>query len=119
MYYIYNKIIFLGTYDICVLPQNIILKYLKVECPNVIFVSPALINGDISLIIRSLAQQISHMWTEYLVTCVNYNHLWLNKSLRMFIYKKIINKMLINKRTKEFFMTKMNCKMQKKVRYYL
>lgn len=100
------------------LPQNILQKHLKVECPNVIFVSPILLNGDISLIIRSVVKQISHMWTEYLVTCVNYNHLWLSKSLGMFIYKKIICKLSIDEKTKEFFMIEINRELQNKVKCY-
>ncbi|XP_071572137.1 leukotriene A-4 hydrolase-like isoform X2 [Temnothorax nylanderi] len=86
-----------------------------VQCRNVIFVSPSLLRGDISLI-SSLAQQISHLWTEYFV--VNYDHMWLSKSIGMFICKKILNRMPINGKTKEFLRMKMDRKLVKRIEGY-
>ncbi|XP_024893072.1 leukotriene A-4 hydrolase-like [Temnothorax curvispinosus] len=100
----------LENQNICVLPPTISPKYFTVQCLNVIFVSPSLLRGDIYLV-SSLAQQISHLWTEYIV--VNYDHMWLNKSIGMFICKKFINNMPIDEEKKEFLRMKMDRKLVK------
>ncbi|XP_077282139.1 leukotriene A-4 hydrolase-like isoform X2 [Temnothorax americanus] len=105
----------LAKQNICVLPPTISPKYFTVQCLNVIFVSPFLLRGDISLV-NSLAQQISHLWTEYIV--VNYNHMWLNKSIGMFICKKFINNMPIDEKKKEFLRMKMDRKLVKRIEGY-
>ncbi|XP_024885831.1 leukotriene A-4 hydrolase-like [Temnothorax curvispinosus] len=81
-----------GRYDICVLPPSI--ADFKIECPCVMFISPILLPGDCSNI-SLLARNISQSWAGCLVTCSNYEHLWLNKSFSMFISRKIISKLLI------------------------
>ncbi|XP_071570122.1 leukotriene A-4 hydrolase-like [Temnothorax nylanderi] len=105
----------LDKQNICVLPPTISPKYFTVQCLNVIFVSPSLLRGDISLV-SSLAQQISHLWTEYFV--VNYDHMWLNKSIGMFICKKFINSMPIDGKMKEFLRMKMDRKLVKRTEGY-
>ncbi|XP_077265936.1 leukotriene A-4 hydrolase-like [Temnothorax americanus] len=105
----------LDKQNICVLPPNISPKYFTIQCRNVIFVSPFLLRGDISLI-SSLAQQISYLWTEYFV--VNYDHMWLSKSIGMFICKKFINLMPIDGKTKEFLLMKMDRKLVKRIEGY-
>ncbi|XP_071575783.1 leukotriene A-4 hydrolase-like [Temnothorax nylanderi] len=81
-----------GRYDICVLPPSI--AHFEIECPCVTFVSPLLLGGDSSYIVSSLARNISQSWAGNLVTCCNYEHLWLNKSFSIFISRKIKRKML-------------------------
>ncbi|XP_071559234.1 leukotriene A-4 hydrolase-like [Temnothorax nylanderi] len=81
-----------GRYDICVLPPSI--AHFEIECPCVMFISPILLPGDYSCI-SLLAQRISESWAGCLVTCLNYEHLWLNKSFSIFISRKIISKLLI------------------------
>ncbi|XP_071559237.1 leukotriene A-4 hydrolase-like [Temnothorax nylanderi] len=83
---------FWSRYDICVLPPSI--AHFEIECPCVMFISPTLLPGDRS-IISLLARYISKSWAGYLVTCSNYEHLWLNKSFSIFISRKIISKLLI------------------------
>ncbi|XP_071559235.1 leukotriene A-4 hydrolase-like [Temnothorax nylanderi] len=83
---------FWGRYDICVLPPSI--AHFEIECPCVMFISPILLSGDYSYI-SLLAQRISESWAGCLVTCSNYEHLWLNKSFSIFISRKIISKLLI------------------------
>ncbi|XP_077282891.1 leukotriene A-4 hydrolase-like [Temnothorax americanus] len=73
-------------YDICVLPPSI--AHFEIECPCVTFISPTLLGGDISYL-SSLARNISQSWAGNLVTCSNYQHLWLNKSFSIFICRKI------------------------------
>ncbi|XP_024880122.1 leukotriene A-4 hydrolase-like isoform X1 [Temnothorax curvispinosus] len=105
----------LDKQNICVLPPTISPKYFTIQCRNMIFVSPSLLRGDISLI-SSLAQQIAHLWTEHFV--VNYDHMWLSKSIGMFIYKKFINRMPINEKIKEFLLMKMDRKLVKRIEGY-
>jgi len=81
-----------------VLPPSI--SFLKIQCPNVTFVSPILI-GDISMS-RTIALNIANNWAGNLVTCVNYNHLWLHESFSIFIYMKIINRILIHEELAQF-----------------
>ncbi|XP_071639681.1 leukotriene A-4 hydrolase-like [Temnothorax longispinosus] len=87
-------------YDVCVLPPSI--AHFKIECPCVAFISPALLRGDQSGISYSLAWNISLNWAGNLVTCANYNHLWLNKSFCIFIARQILCKMSIYEEMKEF-----------------
>ncbi|XP_071580347.1 leukotriene A-4 hydrolase-like [Temnothorax nylanderi] len=76
-----------GRYDICVLPPSI--AHFEIECPCVTFISPLLLHGDRSYVGDSLARNISQSWAGNLVTCSNYEHLWLNKSFNLFISRKI------------------------------
>ncbi|XP_071639719.1 leukotriene A-4 hydrolase-like [Temnothorax longispinosus] len=76
-----------GRYDICVLPPSI--AHFEIECPCVTFISPTLLGGDRSYVSYSLARNISQSWAGNLVTCCNYEHLWLNKSFSIFISRKI------------------------------
>ncbi|XP_024882479.1 leukotriene A-4 hydrolase-like [Temnothorax curvispinosus] len=76
-----------GKYDICVLPPSI--AHFEIECPNVTFIPSTLLGGDRSYIGYSLARNISQSWAGNLVTCENYEHLWLNKSFSLFISRKI------------------------------
>ncbi|XP_071580345.1 leukotriene A-4 hydrolase-like [Temnothorax nylanderi] len=79
-------------YDICVLPPSI--AHFEIECPCVTFISSTLLGGDLSYIGYSLARNISQSWAGNLVTCENYEHLWLNKSFSLFISRKIKREML-------------------------
>ncbi|XP_071580344.1 leukotriene A-4 hydrolase-like [Temnothorax nylanderi] len=81
-----------GKYDICVLPPSI--AHFEIECPCVTFISSTLLGGDRSYVGDSLARNISQSWAGNLVTCSNYEHLWLNKSLSIFISRKIKRAML-------------------------
>ncbi|XP_071580600.1 leukotriene A-4 hydrolase-like isoform X2 [Temnothorax nylanderi] len=76
-----------GRYDICVLPPSI--AHFEIECPCVTFISSTLLGGDRSYVSYSLARNISQSWAGNFVTCENYQHLWLNKSLSIFISRKI------------------------------
>ncbi|XP_071567254.1 leukotriene A-4 hydrolase-like isoform X2 [Temnothorax nylanderi] len=82
-----------GKYDICVLPPSI--AHFKIECPCVTFISPTILNGDRTLISK-FALNISQCWAGNLVTCSNYEHLWLNRSFSIFIGRKIYCRMLQN-----------------------
>jgi len=78
-----------------VLPPSV--SHFEIECPHLMFVSPTLIGGDWSLI-SSIARNISQNWTGILVTCANFEHLWLNKSFSMYICKEILYILLCTKR---------------------
>ncbi|XP_011696167.1 PREDICTED: leukotriene A-4 hydrolase [Wasmannia auropunctata] len=80
-------------FDICVLPPSIGYFYEEIECPCVTFVSPILLRTD-HTIISMLARSIAQSWAGHLVTCSNYNDLWLNQSISMFISRKIICQIL-------------------------
>jgi len=95
---LYFWIIFLDPYDICVLPPSI--SFLKIQCPNVTFVSPILI-GDIS-ISHKISMNIANNWAGNSVTCKNYYHLWLHESFSRFIYMKIINRIFTDKELAQF-----------------
>ncbi|XP_071639989.1 leukotriene A-4 hydrolase-like [Temnothorax longispinosus] len=81
-------------YDICVLPLSI--AHFEIECPCVTFISPTLLGGDISYLSSLIARNISQSWAGNLVTCSNYQHLWLNKSFSIFICRKIKCTMYLN-----------------------
>ncbi|XP_024880859.1 leukotriene A-4 hydrolase-like isoform X2 [Temnothorax curvispinosus] len=90
-----------GIYDICVLPPSI--AHFEIECPCVTFISPTLLGGD-DCYMSPLARNISQSWAGNLVTCSNYEHLWLNKSLSIFTYRKIGCIMYLNyEEMNEFF----------------
>ncbi|XP_071639632.1 leukotriene A-4 hydrolase-like isoform X1 [Temnothorax longispinosus] len=84
-----------GRYDICVLPPSI--AHFEIECPCVTFISPLLLHGDRSYVGDSLARNISQSWAGNLVSCSNYEHLWLNKSFSLFISRKIRRSVLYHK----------------------
>ena len=79
----------LDRYDVCVLPPC--FDRFESECPCITFFSPTLLYGDDSTM-SLLAQSIAQSWGRHLVTCANYNHLWLNKSISIFVARKIICK---------------------------
>ncbi|XP_071636292.1 leukotriene A-4 hydrolase-like [Temnothorax longispinosus] len=85
-----------GRYDICLLPPSI--ADFEIECPCVTFISPFLIRGDRSYVCNLLARNISQSWAGNLVTCENYQHLWLNKSFSLFISRKIKRHVLYHER---------------------
>ncbi|XP_024890725.1 leukotriene A-4 hydrolase-like [Temnothorax curvispinosus] len=85
-----------GRYDICLLPPSI--ADFEIECPCVTFISPFLISGDRSYVCNLLARNISQSWAGNLVTCENYQHLWLNKSFSLFISRKIKRHFLYHER---------------------
>jgi len=97
-----------------VLPPSI--SFLDIQCPNVTFVSPILIGEDISMS-RIIALNVANNWAGNLVTCVNYNHLWLNESFSLFIYRKIINRILIHEELAQFVTTTISQQMQRRVKY--
>ncbi|KYN35576.1 Leukotriene A-4 hydrolase, partial [Trachymyrmex septentrionalis] len=78
-------------YNICVLPPNI--PEIELQCLTTIFVSSTLLNEDSFLICSTLAQKVAQSWTGGVVTCENFQHLWLNKSFSTFISRKIIHRM--------------------------
>ncbi|XP_077260661.1 leukotriene A-4 hydrolase-like isoform X2 [Temnothorax americanus] len=78
-------------YDICVLPRSI--AHFEIECPCVTFIPPTLLYGDFTCV-GLFARNISQSWTGNLVTCCNYENLWLNKSFNIFISRKIESKLL-------------------------
>lgn len=75
------------------LPPSI--SHFEIECPCVTFVSPSLLGADL-LWDSLIAWNISQSWAGGLVTCSNFQHLWLNKSFSIFISRRIINKLLGN-----------------------
>ncbi|XP_011868937.1 PREDICTED: leukotriene A-4 hydrolase-like [Vollenhovia emeryi] len=91
-------------FQIFVLPSNIPTKYCEIY-PNVIFISPAVLDVDICLV-TSLAKQIPLMWTEYLVTPTSYFDFWLSKSLGLYIYTKIIREMQMSDKIKQHHIDK-------------
>ena len=78
-------------YNICVLPPNI--PEIELPCLSMIFVSSTLLNEDAFLIYSTVAQKVAQSWTGGLVSCKNFQHLWLNKSFSTFISRKIIHHM--------------------------
>jgi len=76
-------------YNICVLPPNI--PEIELPCVSMIFVSSTLLNEDAFLIYSTVAQKVAQSWAGGLVSCKNFQHLWLNKSFSTFISKKIIH----------------------------
>ncbi|XP_071639628.1 leukotriene A-4 hydrolase-like [Temnothorax longispinosus] len=82
---------FWERYDICVLPRSI--AHFEIECPCVIFIPPTLLYGDFTCV-GLFARNISQSWTGNLVTCCNYENLWLNKSFNIFISRKIESELL-------------------------
>ncbi|XP_071575034.1 leukotriene A-4 hydrolase-like [Temnothorax nylanderi] len=82
---------FWDRYDICVLPRSI--AHFEIECPCVTFIPPTLLYGDFTCV-GLFARNISQSWAGNLVTCCNYENLWLNKSFNIFISRKIESKLL-------------------------
>ncbi|KAG5348034.1 LKHA4 hydrolase, partial [Acromyrmex charruanus] len=75
-------------YNICVLPSNI--PEIDLSCLSMIFVSSTLLNEDSFLICSTIAQKVAQNWAGGLVTCTNFQHLWLNKSFSTFISRRIM-----------------------------
>ncbi|XP_011061645.1 PREDICTED: leukotriene A-4 hydrolase-like [Acromyrmex echinatior] len=75
-------------YNICVLPPNI--PEIDLSCLSMIFVSSTLLNEDSFLICSTIAQKVAQNWAGGLVTCTNFQHLWLNKSFSTFISRRIV-----------------------------
>ncbi|KYQ56564.1 Leukotriene A-4 hydrolase, partial [Trachymyrmex zeteki] len=78
-------------YNICVLPPNI--PEIELQCLSMIFVSSMLLNEDLFTICSTVAQKVAQSWAGGLVTCENFQHLWLNKSFSTFISREIIHRM--------------------------
>jgi len=53
------------------------------------FATPTLISGDRSLE-DVVAHEVAHSWSGNLVTQLNWNHMWLNEGMTVFIERKII-----------------------------
>ncbi|KYN28310.1 Dipeptidase 1 [Trachymyrmex cornetzi] len=77
-------------YNICVLPSNI--PEIEIQYLSIIYVSPMLLKEDPFIICSTIAQKVAQSWTGGLVTCENFQHLWLNKSFSTFISRKIIRR---------------------------
>ncbi|KAL6261114.1 hypothetical protein P5V15_008643 [Pogonomyrmex californicus] len=100
-----------GRFDICVLPPCI--GEFQIECPCMAFVSPFLLSGDLS-IISPIAWNISQSWAGLLVTCANYEHMWLNESFAIFICRKILCT-LLGEEMKLFLEMKSRHKIKRKI----
>ena len=74
------------------LPRNI--PEIEVQCLFIIYMSSMLLNEDFFIIYTTAtvhsAQKVAQSWAGSLVTCENFQHLWLNKSFSTFISRKII-----------------------------
>ena len=75
-----------GIYDILILPPSFSFSGMEHPCVN--FVSPALVTGDKTGTII-IAHELAHSWSGNLVTCKNFEHLWVNEGLTTFIDGKI------------------------------
>lgn len=113
-YYSTNvEILFLASLNICILPPSV--SHFEIECSYLIFVSPTLLDADWSLC-EPIARSISHNWAGIMVTCANFEHLWLNKSFSMYICRRILQELHPGEKDKiEFiclreFNDKVNCK---------
>lgn len=74
-------------YDILLLPPS--FPYGGMENPCLTFLTPSLLCGDRSLV-DVVAHEISHSWTGNLVSCMNWEHFWLNEGFTMFLERKIL-----------------------------
>ncbi|XP_071629017.1 leukotriene A-4 hydrolase-like [Temnothorax longispinosus] len=90
-------------YDICVLPPSI--AHFKIECPCVTFISSTILGGDRTRLSK-FALNISQCWAGNLVTCSNYEHLWLNRSFSNFIGRKIYCRILQDCEAMQSFLDK-------------
>jgi leukotriene-A4 hydrolase len=77
-------------YDILLLPPS--FPYGGMENPCLTFLTPSLLCGDRSLV-DVVAHEISHSWTGNLVSCMNWEHFWLNEGFTMFLERKILAKL--------------------------
>lgn len=77
-------------YDILLLPPS--FPYGGMENPCLTFLTPSLLAGDRSLV-DVVAHEISHSWTGNLVSCVNWEHFWLNEGFTMFLERKILGRL--------------------------
>lgn len=74
-----------GIYNIVILPPSFPLG--GMENPLLTFASPTIIVGDKSGVFVAI-HEIAHSWTGNLVTCVNWDHLWLNEGFAVFLERK-------------------------------
>ena len=74
-------------FNILVLPRS--FPYSGVENPNLVFLSPCVINGDKSLI-DIIIQMIMHHWSGNLVTNENWRDFWINGGIALFLRRKIM-----------------------------
>ncbi|CAF3809898.1 unnamed protein product [Rotaria sordida] len=74
-------------YDFLVLPPS--FPYGGMENPCMNFLTPTLLAGDRSLI-STIVHEMTHSWTENLVTNENWEHFWLNEGFTSFIEAKIL-----------------------------
>ncbi|KYM96028.1 Leukotriene A-4 hydrolase [Cyphomyrmex costatus] len=75
-------------FNICVLPSNI--PEIELQCRTMIFVSSTLLDEDPIFMCDTIARKIAQSWAGGLVTCRNFQHLWLIKSFSIFISSKIL-----------------------------
>ncbi|CAK0875953.1 unnamed protein product [Prorocentrum cordatum] len=62
------------------------------ENPCLTFVTPTLLAGDRSLT-NVVAHGIAHSWTGNLVTCLTWEHFWLNEGFDVFLERKILRRL--------------------------
>ena len=77
-------------YDILLLPPSFPFGGMENSCLT--FLTPSLLCGDRSLV-DVVAHEISHSWTGNLVSCVNWEHFWLNEGFTMFLERKILSRL--------------------------
>ncbi|KYN00616.1 Leukotriene A-4 hydrolase, partial [Cyphomyrmex costatus] len=75
-------------YNICVLPSNI--PEIELQCRTMIFVSSTLLDEDPVFMYNTIARKIAQSWAGGLVTCKNFQHLWLIKGFSIFISSEIL-----------------------------
>ncbi|KYM98320.1 Leukotriene A-4 hydrolase, partial [Cyphomyrmex costatus] len=77
-------------FNICVLPSNI--PEIELQCRTMIFVSSTLLDEDPIFMYDTIARKIAQNWAGSLVTCKNFQHLWLIKSFSIFISSEILQR---------------------------
>ncbi|XP_024871216.1 leukotriene A-4 hydrolase-like isoform X2 [Temnothorax curvispinosus] len=102
-------------YDICVLPPSI--AHFKIECPCVTFISSTILGEDRTRLSK-FALNISQCWAGNLVTCSNYEHLWLNRSFSNFIGRKIYCRILQDCEAMQSFLDKIGIRALKNMVKY-
>ena len=76
-----------GKLNLLVLPKS--FPYSGIENPNLIFLSPCVINGDKSLI-DIMVHMITHQWAGNLVTQENWSDFWINAGVALFLRRKVM-----------------------------
>ena len=75
-----------GRFDIMVAPPSFTLG--GQENPNMVFVTPAWIAGDRSLV-NGVAHELAHSWSGNLVTNATWNDFWLNEGVTTYFEHRI------------------------------